>query len=289
MLQALAPFLIPAGVGAVTSGLQAASQGKNPLEIATSSLIGGGLGAGLGIGGRMAGAALAGTPLAAKLAPSIYKAGGSLPTWLTGMKSVALNPAVQTRLGQSAISSATAGTLGTLGSLAVAPIATGLAGAPGAALRAAGGGAANAAGGASALAGAAGVPGFGANPTPGVYPFEQSPLPAGHNSTWGYGNPYGTMADITNPLSQFNAMRLAEAKEFDTQLRNAQAQAAMMAPWTEGRSKAELARQLYANQVRTNLQTQQSALLGGLQAARQMGVNAASQVGDALTRQYQYS
>ena len=50
MLQAALPFLIPAGIGALSGGLAAAGQGKNPLEVGTAALIGGGLGAGLGVG-----------------------------------------------------------------------------------------------------------------------------------------------------------------------------------------------------------------------------------------------
>lgn len=278
----LAPLLMY-GIPAALGGAAAYKQSGGNLG---STLLGAGLGAAIPGGLRLAGTALGETALGASLLGK--------GTSLLGKGASALQGAgIKAGMGPLAPIAAptlTAAGLGTGAAMLGGAVAPGIAG--GLAAGAAGplkGGAGALAGGASSAAGLAGVPGFGANPTPGVYPFEQSPLPAGRDSTWGYGTPYGTMADITNPLSQFNAMRLAEAKEFDTQLRNAQAQAAMMAPWTEGRSKAELARQLYANQVRMNAQTQQSALLGGLQAARQMGVNAASQVGDALTRQYQYS
>lgn len=283
---ALAPYLLPAAVGAVGGGLQAAGQGKNPLEVGTAALIGGGLGAAGGVAGRMAGSAIASSPLAAKLAPKLYRAGGALPSWLTGMSSMATNPATQARLGRQAIAGLSGAGIGTGLSLVTPAVAAGLAGAPGAAIRAAGGGARTAG---LAAANAAGVPGIGAEPAAGVYPYEQAPLPAGADPTFGYGSPYGTMGDILNPLGRYAGSLEAERMAADVQVRNMRNLLAAQAPYIEGRSKAELARNLYAATVRNNLQTQQSLLLGGVENARAMGRNAANIAGQAISQQYQYS
>lgn len=286
---ALAPYLIPAAIGAVGGGLQAAGQGKNPLEVGTAALIGGGLGAAGGVAGRMAGSALAASPLAAKLAPNLYRAGGALPSWLTGMSSMATNPATQARLGRQAIAGLTGAGVGTGLSLVTPAVAAGLAGAPGAAIRAAGGGARNVAGAGLAAANAAGVPGLGAGPTAGVYPYEQAPLPAGADPTFGYGSPYGTVGDILNPLGRYAGSLEAERMASDVQVRNMRNLLSAQAPYIEGRSKAELARNLYAATVRNNLATQQELLLGGVANARAMGRDAANIAGQAIAQQYQYS
>jgi hypothetical protein len=57
----------------------------------------------------------------------------------------------------------------------------------------------------------------------------------------------------------------------------------------EFRSKQELQRQLAAAGVRQNIATAANMLERSQQAAQQMGANAASQMGSALTQQYQYS
>jgi hypothetical protein len=288
-LPALAPYLLPAAIGAIGGGFQAAGQGKNPLEIASAAAIGGGLGAGGGALGRMAGSALAGSPLLSKIAPNFYRAGGALPSWLTGMTSMAVNPATQAKLGQRALAGLIGTTTGSLAASATPGLAAGLAGAPGAAIRAAGGGARNAAGAGLAAANAAGVPGVGPNPTAGMYPYLAEPIPAGADPTFGYGSPYGTLFDITNPLGRFAGSLTAEKMAADVQVRNMQNLLAAQAPYIEGRSKAELARNLYAATVRNNLATQQQLLLGGVGNARAMGRDAANIAGQAIAQQYQYS
>ena len=52
--------------------------------------------------------------------------------------------------------------------------------------------------------------------------------------------------------------------------------------------KDEFARQMAGAQIRSNIAINQDAIVGGLNTARTMGINAASQMGDALTKQYQY-
>lgn len=280
-----------AALGGLTGGIQSYQQSGGDLGAtlrgaATGGLLGGATG---GIGGGASG-------LASRMA------GQSLG--LVGKEGV-------TALGKTLASQAAKGTLSTPGALLyrapglvggaagvgatlasgalLAPAAGAVANLAGQATGAVGGGARNVAGAGLTAAGAAGLPGFGAANTPGVYPFENQALPQGLDPTFGAGQTYGSMADVVNPAGRMAAGRLAEEKEFDTQMRNMQVQAAKMAPWIEGAKKAELARQLYAATVRGNLATQQNLLVGGINTARQMGLNAAGQMGNALTAQYQYS
>jgi len=114
-----------------------------------------------------------------------------------------------------------------------------------------------------------------------------NPLPSGLGQFGGVA-PYGTALDVINPLG-YGAGRTAEA------LREATAQRDSMrmllpeiAKASEFRSKQELARQMAAAGIRQNIATAANMLERSQQAAQQMGVNAASQAGSALTSQYQY-
>jgi hypothetical protein len=179
-----------------------------------------------------------------------------------------------------------AGAIPVAGGLLAAPLIGNLAGAAGPALA---GGLGNVASGLTSVGAAAGAPGLGAQPTPGgMYNFDANQLPGGNDPTWGYGNFYGSMADAGSPVSRSAARRIEEMKEFDTSLRNQKLQYELMAPYIAGAKKEDLARNLYAMTVKNNQLTQSTALLGGLEAARNMGLNAASQVGAALAHQYQY-
>lgn len=60
-------------------------------------------------------------------------------------------------------------------------------------------------------------------------------------------------------------------------------------PLTSQAHKDELDRQLAAAQVRQNIATNADLLQSGYHTAQQIGANAASQLGQALTAQYQYS
>lgn len=279
------PQLLMYGVPAALGGLAAYKQSGGNIG-ATA------LGAGLGAGGggllRMAGTAIGG-------APALAGALGNASTRLTGKAAALANLADAPGLAGAAARTGSAG-LGKLGALATpagigaaaATLGSGLAGGIGGALAA---GTSNAVGSAARNVLGAGntlLPGAGPNAS-GVYQFEQNAIPQNADPTFGYGSPYGTMADIKNPLGRFAASQEAEKIAFDTQLRNMQLQFSAMAPWTEGAKKAELARNLYAATVRNNLATQQELLLGGVRNARAMGANAANQVGNALASQYQYS
>jgi hypothetical protein len=56
----------------------------------------------------------------------------------------------------------------------------------------------------------------------------------------------------------------------------------------EARSKTEFQRQMAAAGIRQNIVTAANMLERSQQAAQQMGLNAAQQMGSALTSQYQY-
>lgn len=135
----------------------------------------------------------------------------------------------------------------------------------------------------SAGAGLAGYPqGYGS-----AAQYDGSALPTGLNQS-GPVNPYGTSLDIIDPSGVAAGRRLEYAKNIEQQ-RDAMR---MLLPEifnaSEARSKNELTRQLAAAGVRQNILTSANMLERAQQAAQQMGANAASQAGAALTSQYQY-
>jgi hypothetical protein len=98
-----------------------------------------------------------------------------------------------------------------------------------------------------------------------------------------------TSWDIQNPLGRFAAQRTLKEMEVDSEIRNLNKLLAAQAPYSEGAKKAEYMRNLAAAGVRQNIATQAAMLQNAQRTAQQMGVNAASQMGQALTQQYQYS
>lgn len=253
MLQAALPYLIPAGIGALTGGLEAARQGKNPLEVGTAALIGGGLGAGLGVGGRMAGQAFA------KMLPTA-------PGLVTG------GQAFNLKAIEAASKAAPAAVVG-LGSLAVPGAAAGLAGIPGAAL----GGVAQ--GGAAAANALRNRPSGELDETgnvPEVGEFGK------------YGG-YGTTLDVLNPFERIQGGLALQRQEADVQLENIKKYAPYLQKVSETAKKAEFERMMAAAGIRQNIATQAAMLQRSQQTAQQMGLGFAGQVGQALTSQYQYS
>lgn len=272
------PWLIPAGIGAVTSGLAAASQGKDVGGVLGAAALGGGLGALVPAGGRMAGTLLSELPLATRVAPSVYKAG---QMFAGGKNATSLvNPLAQQMLGRQAIASGASGlTQAGLG-LAVPAAATVLAGGAGQVLGGAGRAAQAALGGASAMG--AGRPG-----TPDVYPFSQYAVPQ-VNRFGGVDMLGSNPLDVSSLIGPFASQRLIEEMETDTQARNMQKLLATTTPWTEGAKKAEMLRQLTASGVRTNQATQAQMTLNAQRSAQQMGANALNTGLQALAGQYQY-
>ena len=99
--------------------------------------------------------------------------------------------------------------------------------------------------------------------------------------------PYGTL-EITNPAGPFGANRTAQLLEADVQLANIRKLMPELFKAAEARSKTEFQRQMAAAGIRQNIATAANMLERSQQAAQQMGLNAASQMGSALTSQYQY-
>lgn len=99
--------------------------------------------------------------------------------------------------------------------------------------------------------------------------------------------PAGTL-DVVDPSGRFAAARTMGLLEGDVQLANLKKMMPYLFEAAEARSKTEMQRQLAAAGVRQNILTAANLLERSQQAAQQMGVNAASQAGAALTSQYQY-
>lgn len=100
-------------------------------------------------------------------------------------------------------------------------------------------------------------------------------------------SPAGTL-DVADPSGRFAAARTAGLLEGDIQLANMKKLMPYLFEASEARSKTEMQRQLAAAGVRQNILTAANMLERSQQAAQQMGLNAASQAGAALTSQYQY-
>jgi energy-coupling factor transporter ATP-binding protein EcfA2 len=99
--------------------------------------------------------------------------------------------------------------------------------------------------------------------------------------------PYNPL-DVASPTGPMAANRLAGLMEGDVQLENMKKMMPYLFQAAEARSKTEMQRQLAAAGVRQNIVTAANMLERSQQAAQQMGLNAASQAGSALTSQYQY-
>ena len=217
-----------------------------------ATALGAGLGAATPAGLRFAGTALAGTPIGAAGLGALNKI-----------------------LGKAGIEATKQG----IGNLAAVGGTT-LLGAPGLAGTIAAGmapAAKTAAGGTAGLAIPAMQPGQAVYDAGGAVPTN---VPVG-------ASPYGTL-DITNPAGPFGAGRTAQLLEADVQLANIRKLMPELFKAAEARSKTEFQRQMAAAGIRQNIATAANMLERSQQAAQQMGLNAASQMGSALTSQYQY-
>lgn len=97
-----------------------------------------------------------------------------------------------------------------------------------------------------------------------------------------------TTADVVDPSGRFGAARTAQLLQGDIELANMKKILPYLFESAEARSKTEMQRNLAAAGVRQNIITSANMLERAQQAAQQMGANAASQAGAALTSQYQY-
>lgn len=100
----------------------------------------------------------------------------------------------------------------------------------------------------------------------------------------------GTLSDPTQVLGPVGmAQRLETLKSAEAQRDAMRLLMPELFKASEARSKTEFQRQMAAAGIRQNILTAANMLERSQQAAQQMGLNAASQAGSALTQQYQYS
>jgi hypothetical protein len=225
-----------------------------------SAALGAGLGAMVPGGFRMAGQAL-GSGLLGKTALGQLAA-------TKAAKGIALSQADKALLAAPAAAGLAAGGLGLMATPA-------LAGTPAAGM---------AAPARTLAAGGAGLMGPG-----GVGPaqYGMDALPPGMGQ-FGPTDPYGNPLDILSPASVAAGRRAEYGKTIEQQRDAMRTLLPEIFQASEARSKAELQRQLAAAGVRQNIITAANMLERSQQAAQQMGLNAASQAGSALTSQYQY-
>jgi len=95
--------------------------------------------------------------------------------------------------------------------------------------------------------------------------------------------------NVVDPTGQIQAALLAERMQQDVQLEGMKKIMPYQFEGAEARSKTEMQRQMAAAQIRRNIDTAAQMMLGGQTAAQNMGLNAAAQMGSALTSQYTYS
>lgn len=94
--------------------------------------------------------------------------------------------------------------------------------------------------------------------------------------------------NVVDPTGQIQAALLAERMQQDIQLEGMKKIMPYEFEGAEARSKTEMQRQMAAAQIRRNIDTAAQMMLGGQTAAQNMGLNAASQMGAALTSNYTY-
>jgi hypothetical protein len=252
---------------AALGGLQAYQKSGGDIgKTLTGAALGGGLGALVPGVGRFAGTALEGTGLLSPLASGLTSAAtkGRQLAGLVG-PAQAITPAQLSKL-------AGAGAMFAAGS-AVPAVAAGLSGAAPSVAQ----GAARLGGGVAGMGVGQQQP-SGAFDTTGAIPGELPVTSAPAN-----------VFDVLDPSGRFAAGRMAELKEGDVQLENMKKLMPYLFKAAEARSKTEMQRQLTAAGVRQNIATAANMLERSQQAAQQMGLNTASQMGSALTSQYQYS
>jgi hypothetical protein len=250
---------------AALGGLAAYQQSGGDLgKTLAGATIGGGLGYFVPGASRMAGQALADRGLLTSAAGATTSALNKLGlAGKFGLPAAVTEQAVRSGAGQ----------LGrvALGTMAIPAVAAGAAGIPGQVM-----------GGAATAAALTGVPGFGSgrpgglNPVAAVPPELQALLGANE------------FADMANPMGKMAAARYNSKLEADLQRDNAMKTFDAQYPRLTQVQKDNMARQMAAAQIRSNIAINQDAILGGLTAARTMGINAATQMGDALTKQYNF-
>jgi hypothetical protein len=269
--------------GAALGGIGAYRQSGGNLG---ATALGSGLGAlqMAGVGGlsRMAGAKLAGTGLAAKVAPEAFKAGAGAKAALAGMGPQGIAQAVKTAGTAAPIVQQMGGqqVLAQALPVALAGGAT-LALAPGAAKMAADVAGPNTTGLGQAAQVGAGMAGY---QPPGAPDYAGTGVPTLDQ----YGNitPYGSLYDVAGPTGMARRQEQLLTGLTGRDLMRAllpEVEAAV-----DARSQKELARNLAAAGVRQNIATRAAMLQRSQQAGLEAGRQALATAGQGLIQQYQY-
>ena len=235
--------------------------------------LGAGMGAatGYGVGGGVGALTQGGMRMAGGLAPNVLNAASTVAAPF-GLKSVPLNA-----LGATGIGLQNAARVGIplAGAAGVFGVSGGLSGIGAAgANRGLGAGSGiigyNAATGEPITAAGAAVP-------PGLGQF-------GGTNMYG-SNPY----DVIDPAGAMSANRLMQRKQAQLIADNINTIAPTQLKYAEETKRRDLERQLAAAGIRQNIQTQANMLSNANTAGLNMGTNAMSQVGNAMTQNYSYS
>ena len=234
-------------IGAATGGYTAYQKSGGNLG---ATALGAGIGALAPGAFRMAGTALAGTPVGAAGLSALNQALGKV-----GVEATAKGIGNIAALGGTTLLGGLPGTL----AASAAPVAS------------------RGAGGAANLAVSASQPGqaiYNAGGAVPQTPYRQTPYDA---------------ASVIDPSGQVGAARLNELLMQDVQLAGIRKLMPELFKSAEARSNTEFQRQMAAAGIRQNIATAANMLERSQQAAQQMGQTAAQQMGNALTSQYQYS
>lgn len=263
---------------AALGGLQAYQQSGGDIgKTLTGAAIGGGLGlAAPGIT-RFAGGALAGTPLATKLAPGVYKAAQAF-AGKEGASSL-ISPIAQQLAGKELLAKGAAGLTGLGLSAAIPAAAAGIAGAgrPAGAAPSEGAGPIRTAGRAAGLYQAATQ-----KPTELVQPAYSSTAVPG-----GMAQPSGT-ADVFNPLGAYQADIMYQKQLQDVSNQNVMRLANYEVKLSDEVKRRDLLRNAAAAKLKTDLATTSALMLGGQQIAGAQASQALADIGATARTQYQY-
>ena len=272
------PQVIGGGIGAIQGGMQGGLKG---------ALLGGALGAavpwaGGALGSRFAGTAL-GQALGKGTSDALRSGAGAVAGSVKGLGSQGIQGL--TRTGGEQLASLMRGGAGqALGATGLGGLAStaylGL-GAPGL-----GGLAGGLAGGASnKISGLAGY-----NAVQGLPPGAAGAAVPGGLGQYGGTNMYGSNPyDVIDPGGAMSANRLMQLKQAELNAKMLDTIAGTQLKWTEETKRRDMQRQLAAAGIRQNIATQANMLQAAQNAGLNMGQNAASQVGGALTQNYNYA
>lgn len=267
MLQALFPI-----GGALLGGYEGYRRSGGDIG---ATLLGAGLGAAIPGGMRMAGTALGETALGANL---LGRGTGLLSKGAGAAQGAAAKAGLLGMGPRAAIATPvlTAAGLGGLAAGVGSFVAPGLAG--------------NIAAGVAKpvqqAIGAGGAMGVGQTSPSGEFTSPGGAVP--QTGQFGPTDAYGSTYNVLDPTGQMAGGRLAQELEQDVQLRGMKKIMPYVYQSAEARSKSEYERLMAAAGIRQNINTAANMLLNSQLSAQRLGEGAARDMGQALTRNYQY-